>query len=237
MENCLHSYIPKKNEAIRNKLIILCDSFLGDRFEIPKRDILKEKELLNQKIMESKQLIISTQENIKKYLYSINLLEDSNISAIILYKWFIIREKMINSALNYWKLGNKFIYGLFWAPQSETINIFSQIDDIKEDRNIIIPHIKIKQPNGLIPPTYFRLNGFTTLFQEITNTYGVPRYKEINPTFFSLITFPFLFGVMFGDIGHGVILLLIGVFLWVLSDEARDSKFRNLHSLRYMITL
>jgi V-type H+-transporting ATPase subunit a len=34
------------------------------------------------------------------------------------------------------------------------------------------------------------------------------RYKEFNPAVFSVVTFPFLFGVMFGDIGHGLIMAL-----------------------------
>lgn len=62
-------------------------------------------------------------------------------------------------------------------------------------------------------PTHFRLNDFKMPAQEITNTYGVPRYQEANPSFFTLITFPFLFGVMFGDIAHGLIAFLFGVFL------------------------
>jgi len=40
------------------------------------------------------------------------------------------------------------------------------------------------------------------------NTYGVPSFKEINPAFFTTVTFPFLFGVMFGDIAHGGALLI-----------------------------
>ena len=51
---------------------------------------------------------------------------------------------------------------------------------------------------------------FTWAFQEFVNTYGVPRYKEINPALFTAATFPFMFGVMYGDIGHGSILALVG---------------------------
>lgn len=63
------------------------------------------------------------------------------------------------------------------------------------------------------PPTYFNLNTFTRPFQEIVNTYSVPKYKEVNPAFFTIVTFPFLFGVMFGDIGHGLCVLIFALFL------------------------
>lgn len=42
------------------------------------------------------------------------------------------------------------------------------------------------------------------------NTYGMPRYREINPGLFNIVLFPFLFGVMFGDIGHGFIVFIFG---------------------------
>ncbi len=44
------------------------------------------------------------------------------------------------------------------------------------------------------PPTYFKLNKFTSTFQGIVDTYGVPRYKEVNPGLWTIVTFPFLFG-------------------------------------------
>ena len=45
------------------------------------------------------------------------------------------------------------------------------------------------------------------------NTYGIPRYQEINPGLFTIIMFPFLFGVMFGDIMHGGVLFIFGLYL------------------------
>ena len=47
----------------------------------------------------------------------------------------------------------------------------------------------------------------------IVDTYGIPTYKEINPAVFATVTFPFLFGVMFADIGHGSVIFLVGLFL------------------------
>ena len=67
--------------------------------------------------------------------------------------------------------------------------------------------------HDLTPPTFFDTNEFIWPFHEIVVTYGTPSYKEINPTAFNIITFPFLFGLMFGDIGHGMILLLFAIYL------------------------
>jgi V/A-type H+-transporting ATPase subunit I len=45
------------------------------------------------------------------------------------------------------------------------------------------------------------------------NTYARPRYEEIDPTALIAITFPLLYGAMFGDVGHGLVLAAIGWFL------------------------
>jgi len=66
-------------------------------------------------------------------------------------------------------------------------------------------------------PTIMKNNFFVRPFETITKMYGVPAYSEIDPTPFLAITFPLLFGLMFGDIGHGIILIisgLIGVFVF-----------------------
>ena len=90
----------------------------------------------------------------------------------------------------------------------------------------------------LKPPTYFKINEFTYPFQEIVNTYGIPTYKEFNPTVFTCVTFPFLFGVMFGDVGHGSFLLLIGLILCLFQRVIyRFESIRPLLKVRYMVLL
>jgi len=66
--------------------------------------------------------------------------------------------------------------------------------------------------------------------QELINTYGVPRYREANPAYFATIFFPFLFGVMFGDIGHGS--MLLAFCKKDIKELERNSNFRLLECPR-----
>jgi len=53
--------------------------------------------------------------------------------------------------------------------------------------------------------------GFLRGFQRLLTIYGMPRYQELDPTVLIAITFPLLFGAMFGDVGHGLVLALVGI--------------------------
>ena len=68
-------------------------------------------------------------------------------------------------------------------------------------------------------------------------TYGVPSYKEANPSFFTTVTFPFLFGVMFGDIAHGGLLLAFGLYLVFRKNQITNILFKLLIPHRYLICM
>ena len=70
------------------------------------------------------------------------------------------------------------------------------------------------------PPVRLKNNFFSRPFEFFVDMYGVPCYNEIDPTVFVSITFTLLFGIMFGDLGQGILLSIIGFFMWKLKSMA-----------------
>nr|CAD2180426.1 unnamed protein product [Meloidogyne enterolobii] len=91
-------------------------------------------------------------------------------------------------------------------------------------------------------PTYNKTNKFTQIFQNIVDSYGIASYREINPAPFSIITFPFFFGIMFGDFGHGLLLFLAGITL-ILSEKRiigmriKEEIFNTFFAGRFIIMM
>ncbi len=59
-------------------------------------------------------------------------------------------------------------------------------------------------------PTVLHTNWFLAPFETLIRQYGIPRYGEIDPTPLFAISFVFMFGMMFGDLGHGAVIALAG---------------------------
>jgi V/A-type H+-transporting ATPase subunit I len=74
------------------------------------------------------------------------------------------------------------------------------------------------------PPTKISNNRFVKPFEELTKLYGLPHYDEIDPTPLMAITFPIIFGLMFGDLGHGLVLLFGGLIVGLLIKGNRAIK-------------
>lgn len=143
--------------------------------------------------------------------------------------------------MNSLTLKNSIFHGKCWCPKAKEELVLQTLHNLnKKHPNIAGGQIQeIMKPEDIPPPTYFKANSFTFIFQEIVNTYGIPRYREINPALFTIVTFPFLFGVMFGDICHGILVLVLGLYLIFKKEtlEKSDSLFKQLIPGRYLIAM
>ncbi|NLK88441.1 MAG: hypothetical protein GX279_13295 [Clostridiaceae bacterium] len=83
-----------------------------------------------------------------------------------------------------------------------------------ESRKVIIEDKKVSEMESQVtPPTLFRNNRFFRPFETIIRLYGLPSYYEIDPTPFVSIAFCLMFGIMFGDIGQGLVYFIAGFLL------------------------
>ena len=104
---------------------------------------------------------------------------------------------------------NSAIYGFSEDKDAKKIKEeFEKLDDV---------HVEIKPAMGdsrLYPPTKLKTNWFSRPFRMFVEMYGVPKYTDFDPTNLVAISYTFLFGMMFGDIGQGALLALVGLIAY-----------------------
>lgn len=159
--------------------------------------------------------------------------QDHDVSVFKLYKLFIMRQKQVYIHLNYLNQEGLTYQSLCWIPRIE--NFENDVNTIKGNGQIGLTIEKGDDDIALRRPTFFVLNDFTNVPQQIIDTYGVPTYKEVNPAIFACVTFPFFFGVMFGDVMHGSLLLAFSVYLCMRPKPAGTAD--PLHDSRYFLLL
>lgn len=74
--------------------------------------------------------------------------------------------------------------------------------------------IEVKDPSEvpeLECPTLLKNNWFAKPFEMFLGMYGVPKYTDFDPTGFMAFTYCLLFGIMFGDLGQGLVLFILGL--------------------------
>ena len=140
--------------------------------------------------------------------------EAPDVSALEVYRLFIERELSIHIHMNMLKRSETLAQGLVWVPteagfQQKAQNLALRIQGLYFEK------LSDKTVDSLVltRPTKFYSNEFMQQFQYIIDMYGIATYGEANPAVFAIVWFPFLFGVMFGDIFHGSLLLVFAIYL------------------------
>jgi len=146
------------------------------------------------------------------------------------YRLFCKQEKSSYHVMNLFEHTGMTMRCNIWYPEIDQEQL-EAIFPPKEARAILLP---AKFPKGIPPPTYVQVNDFTEPWQDVVDTYGFPDYKTANPGMITSITFPFLFGMMYGDIGHGFILLCAGLFCCWKGPSMKYSV-KEMYYARFML--
>jgi len=102
-----------------------------------------------------------------------------------------------------------------WVPRRELKKLEKIVQ--KEPHWVLrseeLPYRRERDEYGLHVPSKLRNPPFFRAFEGLINVYGTPRYGGFDPTIIFAFLFILIFGMMFGDLGHGLVLLLLGLGL------------------------
>jgi V/A-type H+-transporting ATPase subunit I len=116
---------------------------------------------------------------------------------------------------------NSYFYLSGWVPARDKKRIEKRFE--KYGHMVLTMFKDVSEVHKyIIPPTKLKNNRLTRPFESLVKMYGVPSYDELDPTLFLSITYMLLFGMMFGDVGQGLILLLAGLYF---SRKNKDSLY------------
>ncbi|OJJ49455.1 hypothetical protein ASPZODRAFT_60505 [Penicilliopsis zonata CBS 506.65] len=162
---------------------------------------------------------------------------DGELSQIArsLVAWMIIvkKEKAVYDTLNKFSYdqARKTLIAEAWCPTNSLSLIKLTLQDVNDRAGLTVPTIVNQIRTNKTPPTYMRTNKFTEGFQTIVNAYGISKYSEVNPGLYTVVTFPFLFAVMFGDMGHGFLMAMAATAMIFFEKQLARTK---LDELTYM---
>ena len=227
-------------DHIRDRIQKICDSFSGQRFDLPDlREIQPQIEKVESSITDAKNIFDRTKQSLRDQLIQFDKIEGEadgaqerkTSSTIYIYKMFLAKEKALYRTLNQMKWQNQSFIGYFWAPIEQENTIKSALSKYSAAKIVAYDNHSIPRP------TYFKTTDFTAMFQLIVDTYGVPTYLEANPVPVSIVTFPFFFGMMFGDMGHGSLFLFLGAYLTLFNNQLKGGALNAALPMRYLFLL
>lgn len=112
---------------------------------------------------------------------------------------------------------DEYFFLVGWIPKKQEVSFVARLEEL--DKNISIECSDPDMSMKVSPPV--RITGFAKIFGFIVNPYrfyvnmyGTPSYYDLDITAFVAFTYTVLFGMMFGDLGQGLVLSLVGYGMW-----------------------
>lgn len=115
-----------------------------------------------------------------------------------------------------------------WIPERLIKNLENKVSQLTSK----IFYLKVEDPReDEEVPVELANKGLLKHFELLTVVQGIPSYKEIDPTLFYSILFPIMYGMMFGDVGNGLIILIWGFLFYKRSKPFLGIPRRALNRL------
>ncbi|XP_070782603.1 V-type proton ATPase 116 kDa subunit a isoform X12 [Enoplosus armatus] len=228
-----------QGDQLKNRVKKICEGFRASLYPCPETP-QERKEMLagvNSRIDDLQMVLNQTEDHRQRVLQA---------ASKTMRVWFIKVRKMkaIYHTLNLCNIDvtQKCLIAEVWCPVSDLDSIQFALRRGTERSGSTVPSILNRMQTKQTPPTFNKTNKFTSGFQNIVDAYGIGNYREINPAPYTIITFPFLFAVMFGDMGHGVLMTCAALYLVIresrlLSQKSDNEMFNMVFAGRYIILL
>jgi len=127
---------------------------------------------------------------------------------------------------HYCKLTEKTCVFSGWVPDDKVESLAARIRERTCGRAVVevvdADSIRKVREGRVEVPVLLKNPSLLKPFQMLVSGYGMPSYNTIDPTLFVAVTFLIMFGMMFGDVGHGLVLLIAGILLSVKSLRYKD---------------
>ena len=173
------------------------EEFKGTPADITKQ-LSKAIETSRQKIAELERVLAKLADTHKKELYK-------------LWGEVHVNRVMADAIARFGQLRHTYVV-VGWVPATELESLTQRLKQASREILIEVVPVELTGQHSNVPVA-LQNPGFLKPFELLVNTYARPRYEEIDPTALIGITFPLLYGAMFGDVGHGLVLAAIGWFL------------------------
>ncbi|MFX1364043.1 MAG: V-type ATP synthase subunit I [Promethearchaeota archaeon] len=177
-------------------------------------------------------------QNIEDYDWAENQFRDISSNASSL-QFFIpvgrkeeVRKRLIDVFkdkinIHSMEISKKTIINVKEKEQEEDLKEKSYSKYKLKNKEVISSNVEADEDLREKTPRLMKNNFFVRPFETLTRMYGTPSYSEIDPTPFLALIFPILFGLMFGDIGHGIVLIIAGLIGAVIFRNKKGTDFLN----------